>query len=107
MAEAIPNYADIAIEIQRYLYKALGPALGKPREVDFLNNDLGADKIAATLALLKEEDTAAIDRIIEDRIIPEVKLTDKIRQQVSKIRRAPQLSLAFQSKTRKEGADEY
>lgn len=107
LAAANPNFAAIVDEVQNYIYSVLKASAGNPTLGRFLNDNLGADKIAATMDLLKEEDIAAINKIIEDRILPEITLTDTIKSEIAKIRKAPQFSLSFLSKTRKEGLDEY
>jgi hypothetical protein len=114
LRNSTPNFLRIAHLVQDYMYEQLAPSLSLPLPattqslIDFVNTFLERDHIVATLGLLKDEQMSTIDKIIGDRIDPEVKLTDDTRKLVEEIRRAPQLSVAFQSKIAKdEGANEY
>jgi len=109
LRNSTPNFLQIALLVQNYLYEALGPALGYPvpataeSTVQFVTTNLGTSQIGATLALLTEDQLAAIDRIIAERIDPEVQLASATRQAIEEIRRAPQLSFSLQIEVEKRG----
>ncbi|HEV2177888.1 MAG TPA: hypothetical protein VGW33_11920 [Terriglobia bacterium] len=113
------NYANIASSIEDYLYQVLRPkmtvALGDvptdpgkkiADKIKFLNA-VSANP-AAALQQLSLQQIADIDNIISTRIGPQVELIDSTRELVSRIRSAPQFSVAFQSSTgAPNGIDDY
>ena len=114
LRDSTPNFLHIARLVQDYLYEQLATALNLPLPattqslIGFVNTFLEHDHIGTTLGLLKDEQMSAIDKIIGDRIDPEVKLTDETGKLVEEIREAPQFSVAFQSKIAKDqGTNEY
>ena len=96
--------------VRAKIYQVAAPRRGLPDvpTADSINKALVGDQFAVSLALLSDADLREIDRIVEDNIDLEVELATEVGSLVNKIRRAPQFSVAFLSKTRKDGGpDEY
>jgi hypothetical protein len=101
-----PDYANIAFDIQEYLFSHLSPA-GKSK-FDFLQQDLNGAQLQTTLNRLTPQQVEEIQGIIARRIQSRVELTETTKKIYETIRRAPQLSFTFQSKLREgSGTDEY
>jgi hypothetical protein len=116
MGLAGQKFGTMVREVQDYLYRTFGPALGFPgagmtevqAKIQFGNRLTTKESLASILGLLQEKDEEAIDEIIEANIDYEVQLADTLRETIEDIRRAPQFALAFQAKTRgDDGTDEY
>lgn len=102
-----PNYAGIIHDVQDYLFNNLGPALGNPTSIDFLNNNLAAN-FGPTIRLLNDQQLAQVDKIISARLEPEIRLHSKVLEVLQKIRRKPQLALTVTTKQRSSpGNNEY
>jgi hypothetical protein len=110
--------AKIADQIQRYLYEQLAFGLGFRRgateaeenanQFKFLQEHLNGDGLQATLSNLTSKQRDEIKAIIAAAIESRVAFTEEVHRSVGKIRRAPQLSLTFQTKQRSDlGTDEY
>jgi hypothetical protein len=98
------NYAKIVHEVQDYLQVTLGPALGNPSLMDFLNKNLAAN-FGATIKLLNDQQLAQVDKIISDRLEPEIRLRSVVLETLQKIRRKPQLAFVFTTKQRSSTAN--
>jgi len=84
-----------------------GPKASQAAKTEFLNKLEVPAEFQKILSLLTVKDLDAINKIIEDGLGPELEVADDTRQVIEEIRKAPQFSLAFQAKTRREGRDEY
>ncbi|HKS42804.1 MAG TPA: hypothetical protein VJX74_19485 [Blastocatellia bacterium] len=125
---AAPGFLQIVDLVQNYLYNINQQRLGlmkRPSAQDietdrtlrirfaqelkrFSDASLSNPQAFEDLLIrLNSENVQFINRVIEDHLGAEVDSIEVVRQEVEKIRKAPQFSLAFQSKTRKEGIDEY
>ena len=93
-------------------------ALNKSRESvtedelqTFLENQLGAKQHAATLQALTDEDLAAIDALLVERLAPVLRTQrDESLRSIKALTRAPQLAFSYQAKLRDQdsgGADEH
>ena len=99
-----PNYARIAHDVKDYLQATLGPALGNPSLMDFLNNNLAAN-FGATIRLLNDQQIVQVDKIISARLEPEIRLHSKVLEVLQKVRRKPQLAFTFTTKQRPSAAN--
>lgn len=110
---AAMNFGQTRREITDYIFQVLGPSFGlnpdkREDKESFLNGQLSDQSLSKTLALLKEEHLAQIDRIVERHIDAEVALSDATTTAIESIRRAPQLAISFSSKIRPhQPIDEY
>jgi len=93
------NYARITRDVQDFLLVTLGPALGNPTLINFLNNNLSAN-FGPTIKLLNDGQLAQVDKIISARLEPEIRLHSTVIDVLQKIRRKPQLAFAFTTKQR-------
>jgi len=84
-----------------------GPGASQAAKTDFLNRLEVPAEFQRMLGLLTVKDLDAINKIIEEGLGPEIELAEDTRKVIEQIRKAPQFSLAFQAKTRREGIDEY
>jgi hypothetical protein len=76
--------------------------------LDFIENKyFDQTGLPLLLAALDEDALKQIDELIDARLDAFTSLNNASRRAIEKIRRAPQLSLSFQSKQRKAGTDEY
>ncbi len=102
-------------EIKEYLFRSTATSLGISGtdsddslynfEINYLNSP---EQLSTLLQSLTNEQIEAIDRIISNNIEPELKTVQTISEVVEAIKRAPQLSIEFQGRLRKEdGVDEY
>ena len=74
----------------------------------FLQNKyFTADGLPLFLKALDDEGLKQIDQLIDARLDAFTNLNNASRRAIEKIRRAPQFSLSFQSKLKKEGTDEF
>jgi hypothetical protein len=74
----------------------------------FLRNKYFSESgLPLLLAALDEDGLKQIDQLIDARLDAFTNLNNASRRAIEKIRRAPQLSLSFQSKQKKVGTDEY
>jgi hypothetical protein len=110
--------ANIADQIQRYLYEQLAPGLGFKRaateaeenvnQFKFLREHLNGPGLQTTLTNLTPEQRNKIKDLIADQIESRVAFSEEVHRAVGQIRRAPQLSFTFQTKQRTDlGTDEY
>ena len=125
---AAPGFLQIVDLVQNYLYDINQQKMGlskrpSPQEVEtdsarrltfardfkkFSDEKLSNPQAFEDFVkLLNDEDQEIINKIIENHLGSEVDSIGIVKQEIEKIRKAPQFSVAFQSKTRKEGADEY
>lgn len=98
------NYARITREVQEYLQVTLGPALGNPSLMDFLNKNLAAN-FGPTIRLLNDQQLAQVDKIISARLEPELRLDSTVLEVLQTIRRKPQLAFTFTTKQRSSTAN--
>jgi hypothetical protein len=99
LKDTSPNYSKITREVQDYLQVTLGPALGGPSLMDFLDKNL-ATNFGPTIRLLNDQQLAQVDKIISERLEPEIRLHSTVLKVLQKIRRKPQLAFAFTTKQR-------
>ncbi|HXU39401.1 MAG TPA: hypothetical protein VN937_23805 [Blastocatellia bacterium] len=79
----------------------------KGYEVHFYNTYLGVTNFPKVLEALGEQKVQAFNRLIEEQIDSFVGLNKASQEAIELIRKAPQFSVSFQSKTRKMGVNEY
>jgi hypothetical protein len=76
--------------------------------LDFIQNKYFDEVgLPLLLAALDEDALKQIDQLIDVRLDAFTNLNNASRRAIEKIRRAPQLSLSFQTKQKKVGADDY
>jgi len=104
------NFNKVTRLVRNKIYQVVAPRLTLPERptADAISRVFDGDQFANSLAILGDADLRDIDKIIEDNINAEVELVTEMGKLVKDIRRAPQFSFAFQSKSRKGGGpDEY
>jgi len=103
------NFAALNLNVSRLLFQRVGPRLNfaPNQEPAFVNQYLG-DRFPELLALLNEEDRAAVDGEIRRSVQGLERARAMIRDLVSSIQQAPQLAFQYQAQLRRaDGTDEH
>jgi hypothetical protein len=120
LAKSAPAELTIRSDIQDFLFQELGSSLGLcggsvpdnalaiQRKAEFLNKCVDGPNLTTTVSSLTPEQRKRIKEIILRHIDNPATFVETVNRDVWKIRRAPQLSFAFDSKLRNGiGDDEY
>lgn len=99
LPQATGRYLDLAEEIEKFIKDKLGEP-----EVSEIDDPA---KFEERINRLSQEELRQIDSMIEQKIDFFVRLTQAGQSVLAAIRRRPQFSVAFFSKTRGAGADEF
>jgi hypothetical protein len=121
LQDALKSGKDVALAMQAVIDEVGGRLaareLKKPRESltddelqEFIESRLGAKQHAATLKNLTDEDLAAIDALLVERLAPVLRAQrEESSRAIKALKQAPQLSFSYQAKLRDGdagGADE-
>ena len=126
LRDAAANFARLSGELKIFIFnnETVRKRLNIDRQLDFTREDswsiedkqywlhfqnkhLNTAGFPTVLAILGDEGIRDIDRFIQERIDFFVRLNIASQTAIEKIRRAPQLSVFFLSKTRDKGDDEF
>jgi hypothetical protein len=95
-------------EVVMEIAKRLAPRFKEPDLQKFLEDRLGRTTHAETLKALTDDDLAAIDALLVERVAPLIVRQRGVQEkQIKALKQAPQLSLSYQAKLRDDdGTDE-